>query len=73
MAITKLKHHDNCEVYVQLERYKIIGHYASLRCKNHNTWIQWLHKWDVENFKNLGVKVEVRKKKLLTLEEAGLI
>lgn len=61
MAITKLTHHNNCDVYVQLERYSKIGHYASLHCKNHNTWIQWLHKWDVDSLRDLGVKIKPRK------------
>jgi hypothetical protein len=41
MAITKLKHHDNCEVRVeQLHNHT---HYARLICADHNTHIQWLN------------------------------
>ena len=68
--ITRLKHHDHCEVYVQLERYKRTGHYASLQCKDCNTWIQWLHKQDVERVKQLGVPVQQRK--LIDLKELGI-
>ena len=60
--ITKLKHHDKCEVYVQLERYNLTGHYASLQCKNHNKWIQWLHKWDVDSLIELGIEIRKRSK-----------
>jgi len=71
MAITKLTKHDNCKVYVQLERWHQKGHYASLQCKNHNTWIQWLHKWDVELLQDMGV--EIRPRKLINLtEELGV-
>jgi len=68
--ITRLKHHDRCEVYVQLEYYRKIGHYASLHCKHHNKWIQWLHKWDVDSLRELGV--EVKPRKLLSLKDVGL-
>lgn len=70
MAITRLKHHDQCKVYVQLERYKQTGHYASLHCKHHNTWIQWLHKRDVDSLKQLGV--QIRPRKLLKVEELAI-
>ena len=71
MAITKLKHHDKCEVYVQRERWHQTGHYASLHCAEHNTHIQWLHKWDVEALQEMGVTV--RPRKLISLfDEAGI-
>lgn len=71
MAITKLKHHDSCEVYVQLERWHQTGHYASLHCAEHRTHIQWLHKWDVEALQELGVPVRARK--LINLfDECGI-
>ncbi len=40
--ITKLKHHDHCEVRVeQLHNHT---HYARLMCVDHNTHIQWLNR-----------------------------
>lgn len=69
--ITKLKHHDKCNVYVQLERWNKIGHYASLHCADHDTWIQWLSKWDAEKLSDIGVQVKPRK--LIDLaEEYGI-
>lgn len=56
MSITKLKHHDKCEVYIQLERYKLTGRHASLNCKNHGEWIQWLNAQDTKSMKQLGVE-----------------
>lgn len=68
--ITKLTHHDNCDVYVQLERWNQRNHYASLHCKKHSVWIQWLNKWDVQSLKDLGI--EVRPRKPIDLKEMGL-
>ena len=48
MTITTNRHHDNCTVYLQLEDG--IKHYASLRCKHHQVWIQWLSR---ENYSEL--------------------
>lgn len=70
MAITRLTKHDNCEVYIQLERWSQSGHYASLQCADCLTHIQWLNKWDVDQIKSLGVKVKQRRP--LTLTEFGI-
>jgi hypothetical protein len=43
MAITKLKHHDKCEVRVQQCAHES-AHYASLRCVDCDTHIQWLNR-----------------------------
>tara|TARA_R110000803_G_scaffold142239_1_gene208571 strand:+ start:41 stop:325 length:285 start_codon:yes stop_codon:yes gene_type:complete len=42
MAITKLKHHDNCNVTVE-QTPKEHWHPARLMCVDHNTHIQWLN------------------------------
>lgn len=74
MAITKLTRHDTCPVYVQLERWKVSGHYASLHCATHNTWIQWLHKWDVEKLQQLGVEIKPWSPiNMLSLEQGGFV
>jgi hypothetical protein len=57
MPITVLSKHDQHEVYIQLEYFTAINHYASLRCKDCNKHIQWLNKWDVNEIKELGVKI----------------
>ena len=56
--ITSKTKHDRCQVYVQIENYIKTTHYASLRCIEHNAYIQWLNKWDVEQLKVLGVQVK---------------
>jgi len=40
MAITRLRHHDNCEV--KTERVYDSPHYARLVCRDHGVHIQWL-------------------------------
>jgi hypothetical protein len=61
--ITRITDHDSHEVYVQMEYYTLINHYASLRCKDCNKHIQWLHKSDVEEIKKLGVKISSHRMK----------
>jgi hypothetical protein len=54
MAITKLKHHNDCNVIMYLKVHK--KHYAALFCKHHNTWIQWLSRHDYKRLRSLGVE-----------------
>jgi hypothetical protein len=58
--ITKLKHHDKCDVKI------VIGynlhHYAHLECcdsncKRKSRWIQWINYDDSKTLKKLGVPV----------------
>lgn len=51
--------HDTHEVYVQMEYFTAINHYASLRCKDCNKHIQWLNKWDLEEIKKIDPNIKV--------------
>lgn len=65
MAITPNQYHDHCTVYVQLEFRNIkqkngrwCRHYASLRCAEHDTHIQWLSRDDTENLCQMGIEIK---------------
>ena len=47
MAITRLKHHDNCTVKVKQCKHTS-AHYAELRCEQCNTHIQWLNRQEAQ-------------------------
>lgn len=79
--ITKLKHHDNCEVQIVfgLSPY----HHAHLeccdpKCKHKRRWIQWLNPSDTDELRYMGIPVITnrdhgkRKKKMLSWKELGL-
>jgi len=76
MAISPNNKHDSCEVYVQLGPTQIlrkdgqwINHYASLVCRDHSTWIQWLGQRDTVQLESLGIPV--RDSKLMTKDHLG--
>jgi hypothetical protein len=50
--ITKLKHHDNCEVRVE-QLPHTHTHYARLKCVDHNTHIQWLNRQEAHTIASL--------------------
>lgn len=79
MAITPNKKHDLCPVFVQLGPTKVkkktggwITHYASLCCAEHNHWIQWLNKSDVDKLNIMGVGIKPSRSKLLTEDDLGI-
>ena len=52
MAITKLKHHDNCEVSIHRCKPNS-AHFAALRCRDCNTHIQWLNRQEADKIQRI--------------------
>lgn len=71
MAITQLEKHDHCDVWVVIHPEKT--HYASLVCRQHNAWIQWLSREDTNSILSQGLaEIRPRRTKIISFDELGL-
>ena len=81
MAITKLKHHDRCDVQIVFGRS--FHHHAHLECcdvncKRKKKWIQWLGPDDTDQLRSMGIPVVTNRqhhtnnKKMMTWKDLGL-
>lgn len=71
MAITTNQHHDSCAMWIVRHPEKI--HAASLVCKTHNTWVQWLSDQDMQALlDNNLAEIRPSRTKMISLDELGL-
>lgn len=71
MAITKTTKHDLCATWVIVHPEKT--HYASLVCKQHGSWIQWLSRSDTDFILSQGLsEIRPRRTKMISAKELGL-
>ena len=60
--ITKLKHHNRCDVQIVFSKHS--QHHAQLeccdaQCKRKSKWIQWLGVQDTQQLRRLGIPVRI--------------
>jgi hypothetical protein len=54
MAITKNSKHNRCKMQTNIRTQG--PHYAELRCRCHDVWIQWLSKSEYQQIRSLMSK-----------------
>ena len=66
------KRHQHCPVWIVIHEQPH-AHYASLICKTHSKWIQWISKHDVDQMLALELaEIRPKKRQILTADDLNI-